>query len=696
MGYQDIFRAGNEEVNERYELVSGRIREIGTDACVSGSYQDYFRKTAEFLCVLDEILCKALEGELENRTLPECEACNRRIYGELLQENYGDSYANPSAAVRLLGEEYGGLLCFLYTELRGAAAYAFEGRKMHVTIFLELFVEIYNCFERSEGTAPEEIRQILYWFFHDYSEVFAEDKVRDMVDPDYDFFTGIVMGADLSDLRYLYRYGEYVGESEIRTAGFLNTLPEEEIKAMADTMTEGFRIGYEKLGKDLAKKDTVCMEYPMGFERIVRAAIQNLNGMGLAATAYRSPQSSFGMGNGRRRGFCAQFVNPQFAFDHKADAAVYLDKAFVERRLEAMKAAFEQYKKKAARHAGPAVIETFGEEHFTPVQKPEAFSYSGAQKELTVYQAARLGELTNAYIPGDERSFTIIAYPIPAIGEQFEAIFRETIKLNTLNYQKYSDMQQKLIDVLDTADRVHITGKGANRTDLWVKIYPLSDPKKQTAFENCVADVNIPVGEVFTSPVLEGTNGTLHVTQVYLNGLKYKDLTLEFAEGKVTSFTCANFADEEENRKFLLENLMQQHTSLPLGEFAIGTNTTAYRMARTFGIMEKLPILIAEKTGPHFAIGDTCYSHAEETGVFNPDGKEMVAKDNSVSILRKEEETAAGAYLNCHTDITIPYDELGEITVVRKDGSKAWVFRDGRFAAPGTEELNASLLGLER
>ena len=257
-------------------------------------------------------------------------------------------------------------------------------------------------------------------------------------------------------------------------------------------------------------------------------------------------------------------------------------------------------------------------------------------------------------------------------------------------------MQQKLIDVLDTADRVHITGKGANRTDLWVKIYPLSDPKKQTAFENCVADVNIPVGEVFTSPVLEGTNGTLHVTQVYLNGLKYKDLTLEFAEGKVTSFTCANFADEEENRKFLLENLMQQHTSLPLGEFAIGTNTTAYRMARTFGIMEKLPILIAEKTGPHFAIGDTCYSHAEETGVFNPDGKEMVAKDNSVSILRKEEETAAGAYLNCHTDITIPYDELGEITVGRKDGSKAWVFRDGRFAAPGTEELNASLLGLER
>ena len=105
--------------------------------------------------------------------------------------------------------------------------------------------------------------------------------------------------------------------------------------------------------------------------------------------------------------------------------------------------------------------------------------------------------------------------------------------------------------------------------------------------------------------------------------------------------------------------------------------------------MEKLPILIAEKTGPHFAIGDTCYSHAEVTTVWNPDGKEVVAKDNSVSALRKEDE--AKAYFNCHTDITIPYDELDRITVVRRDGSRTDVIRDGRFVVPGTEELNRAL-----
>ena len=48
-----------------------------------------------------------------------------------------------------------------------------------------------------------------------------------------------------------------------------------------------------------------------------------------------------------------------------------------------------------------------------------------------------------------------------------------------------------------------------------------------------MADVNIPVGEVFTSPVLEGTEGVLHVSKVYLNGLQYKDLRLEFKEGRV-------------------------------------------------------------------------------------------------------------------------------------------------------------------
>ena len=112
-------------------------------------------------------------------------------------------------------------------------------------------------------------------------------------------------------------------------------------------------------------------------------------------------------------------------------------------------------------------------------------------------------------------------------------------------------------------------------------------------------------------------------------------------------------------------------------------------MARDFQIEDKLPILIAEKTGPHFAVGDTCYSHAEDTKVYNPDGKEIIARDNSISILRKED--ASKAYFNCHTDITIPYDELDAITAVMADGSRVDLIRDGKFVVEGTEELNLPL-----
>ena len=53
------------------------------------------------------------------------------------------------------------------------------------------------------------------------------------------------------------------------------------------------------------------------------------------------------------------------------------------------------------------------------------------------------------------------------------------------------------------------------------------------------------------------------------------------------------------------------HPKLAMGEFAIGTNTTAYVAAQKYNIADKLPILIAEKMGPHFAVGDTCYSWSE-------------------------------------------------------------------------------------
>ena len=298
-------------------------------------------------------------------------------------------------------------------------------------------------------------------------------------------------------------------------------------------------------------------------------------------------------------------------------------------------------------------------------------------------------QMMSNYVKEEERSFTIIAFPTPDIGDNFTQIFDEIIRINTLDYSLYQKIQQTMIDTLDRAEYVEVKGMNGNRTDVKVMLCALNDPEKESKFENCVADVNIPVGEVFTSPVLKGTTGKLFVSQVYLNELKYLNLEIDFEDGMIRDYTCTNFEKEEECRKYIKENVLMNHETLPMGEFAIGTNTTAYRMARDFDIADKLPILIAEKTGPHFAVGDTCYSHEEDMVTYNPDGKQIVARENDFSKLRSEDMSKA--YFNCHTDITIPYDELDKITVIRKDGTTEDIISDGRFVLAGIEELNKPL-----
>lgn len=673
MGYRDIYKESNEQAEERFLLVMERIAEIAEETDVPETFDDYFKKTAAFLLQLKSVLEKAEADTLIDASLTECEKRNAVFYDDIKAENYGNSYGNPTYAVEKLGEEYGQILSALYAECRKRITDVYAAKKMNVTITAELFVEIYNYFEDKEGIDKTAIEQAIYWYFHDYSEIFIGDSVRELVDSEEDFLYQIVMNSDLNDLRYLYQYGQHIGKNETGIAAFLNGMSDEEIQAMADTYTEGYRIGFAATGKDLSKKTTAQVRYPIGFERMVRAAVKNLEKLDLKVTMRA----------------CSSAANKQYDYDHKEDKALYYDKAYVERRLEVMKTSFEEMKKLANGQAGPAVIEVFGEIPFSPETKKEVLKLDEKQQQLSVYDMSMSGQITNQYIIGEERSFTIIAYPVPEIGEKFKEIFAETVKINTLDYTLYQNMQQKIIDVLDQAEKVHITGKNNNKTDLYVSIWPLKDATKESAFENCVADVNIPVGEVFTSPVLKGTTGKLFVSQVYLNELKYLNLEIDFEDGMIRDYTCTNFEKEEECRKYIKENVLMNHETLPMGEFAIGTNTTAYRMARDFDIADKLPILIAEKTGPHFAVGDTCYSHEEDMVTYNPDGKQIVARENDFSKLRSEDMSKA--YFNCHTDITIPYDELDKITVIRKDGTTEDIISDGRFVLAGIEELNKPL-----
>ena len=697
MNYYKNLTEEYDDIEERYELIMERVRQIIHESLVKEPYRDYFSHVAGFIARIGDVLELVKNDALPDRSLDQLQAMNHGLYNDILGDNYNRSYANYRYIMGEFSKDYtrdkeeikriAQLLGFVYNEIRGMTVYAFEGRVVDITLFAELFVQIYFMFQ--DDFSVKDLESAVYYFENDYAEFWITYRIREQLDPDLTFATDIIMNSDLGDVTYLYRYGEYVGKNEIDTAIFMSTLPDSEIEAMARTFTEGYRLGFEAAGIDLSKKKTVNIRYFLGQERMIRAAILQFEQMGLRPICYRYAAKRINRRLIHRIGYSSSVPNRQLEYDHRMDEALFMDKKLMERKLEVLRQAYKNMAYEASVYAGPAVVEVFGENPFEPENSELNPVLDKKQQEAVISYRTMSSQIVNEYIAQDQCSFTIIAYPVPEIGDRYRDIFRDTVRINTLDNDLFRAIHQSMIDELDKAEHVRVVGQGANVTDMTVMMHEMTDPSKETNFENCVADVNIPVGEVFTSPKLTGTHGILNVSEVFLDGLKYVNLKLTFEDGKIADYTCDNYPDTEKNKAYIKENLLGGRDTLPIGEFAIGTNTTAYVMANKYDIVYKLPILIVEKMGPHFAVGDTCYSWSEENVLHNPDGKEIVAKDNECSILRKTD--VSKAYFNCHTDITIPYDEIGGIYSVHPDGTEVPIIEKGRFVLPGTEKLNEAL-----
>lgn len=675
-----------EEIKERMDLCRERLSLISSEETVPEEYRAFFKAQAKKLLHIFDYGEEAVDGSFYGLPQEECQRRFDELYEEMLPENYKESFSNPVYAVKCFGKRYGRLLTYLAAKLNAQIFYAAEGNLLFVVMAAELFIEIYNYFEEFHEYTFKECREALYSFETDNAELFLLQRASEQFDSACTFAKDIIMGADGTDLRYLYRYGEYVTENEFGIANFLQGLSEEKIKAAAENVVGGYLRGFKVMRVPLAKGQTVGLRYAIGFERIMKEVVRLLEAEGLFVASVRTPVAGR---HARKAGYTVTNVNIQYDYDHRNDEGLLADKQWYVRKEAALHRVYETKKDVLSLYAGPMVLETFGECLPLPENVTEAILLDKRQQRLKVESTGRLGAMVERYIPSDKTSFTIVAYPLPSIGEKFAEIFEETLRLNQLDNEVYRKVQQCMIDALDKARAVHVTGRGNNHTDITVQLWKLTNPETETIFENCTADVNIPAGEVFTSPVLAGTDGTLHVTSVFLGSTEYKNLEIVFKDGKTTTYSCENYSSKEENEKFIKENLLKNHEWLPLGEFAIGTNTIAYTMGKKFGITEVLPILIAEKTGPHFAIGDTCYSHSEDHKVYNPDGKEIVARTNECAELRHTEPEKA--YFQCHTDITIPYEEIGEITVVTGEGERIPLLKDGRFVLAGTEILNEPL-----
>jgi len=149
-------------------------------------------------------------------------------------------------------------------------------------------------------------------------------------------------------------------------------------------------------------------------------------------------------------------------------------------------------------------------------------------------------------------------------------------------WKKVKARQAKAIEWLKGKKSVHVTAPG---TDLTLSI-------EGRPFVNCACQVNVPDGEIFTSPVENSANGYVHYTfpAVY-EGFEVDNVRLEFKDGKVVKATA------DKNEAFLIKKLDTDAGARYLGEFAIGTNEGINRFTGQ--------ILFDEKIGGsfHMAVG---------------------------------------------------------------------------------------------
>lgn len=633
-------------------------------------YYRFLNHTGKFLLKIAKFEENLNDEYFETKSFQELKEENNGLYTELLEENYKTSYANPTYTVEVFGDNMGQLMAAFYASCRESISYAYKHRIFNMDKINNTLLRVFESVKNKKASY-DELKSIMYPTDADW--IFKNEKYlrRERMDKNFGFYLSTILEKDLSDPRYLFRLDKYISNIEVGTAKFLSNYPKEKIETLSKTTVDAFIRGFVVENKNRGNRNSVQIVYAAGQEVIIRQLIKDFEKAGFDSTIAIVDSSE---------------ANKQYNYDHRFDNAIYLNEEYIQMKESMMEKAFEFNKDIFSVQAGPMVFESFGEVPFSPENKKECLKLSKEQQDLMQKYKNNVNQLFDKFEPEENTSFSIIAFPTAEIGDKFEEIFIDVFEINMMDNNIYEGIQQKIIDALDEGEYVHVKGKGNNKTDIKVKLQKLKDKSKETNFVNCVADVNIPLGEVYTSPQLKGTNGVLHLEDTYL-GLKYKDLKLTFKDGYVSDYTCGNFENEEDNRAYVKENLLQLNDTLPLGEFAIGTNTEAYVMAEKYGIIEKLPVLIIEKMGPHFAIGDTCFGYAEDLPVYNMlDKKEIIARDNEKSILRKEDINKA--YTNVHTDITLPYEGIEFISVVTEKGDYIDIIKDGKFVLKGTEKLN--------
>ena len=163
-------------------------------------------------------------------------------------------------------------------------------------------------------------------------------------------------------------------------------------------------------------------------------------------------------------------------------------------------------------------------------------------------------------------NWVVLRYPTPAFAqaasmsaEAFDDFFFQAC---TADYAAMQQRQQPLVDRMQAAREVHITGPG---TDLRFSIAGMP-------VRPCFGTHNIPDGEVFTAPIRESVEGTVryNVASRY-QGVVFDGVEFEFEAGKITRAACSGDAAR------LNEILDSDEGARFIGEWSLGCNARITR-----------------------------------------------------------------------------------------------------------------------
>lgn len=198
-----------------------------------------------------------------------------------------------------------------------------------------------------------------------------------------------------------------------------------------------------------------------------------------------------------------------------------------------------------------------------------------AQKEAWKVLFQRLREeklrVTVTYFPSESiRQLTRMSK------KKFALLFEKACLLHKekpiAEWQSVSIKQQKYCDYLEKIDVLHLVGKG---TDLAMSI-------KGRKWGKGDGKINMPDGEIYTSPIENSINGTITFAfPIVYFGKEIKNLTLKFKKGRV-------FKARVEKGQEVINKIIKMSGAKRVGEIGIGTNYDIRQFIKEPFFLEKV------------------------------------------------------------------------------------------------------------